>query len=69
MQRRISKMYNQSKLIVTVKSLIGAKVVHSSLMLQPLISVNRTFYAVSILNVYETALTYMMNTNDVHSTH
>ena len=31
------KMYNMSKLIVTVKCLIRAKGVHTSLMLQPLI--------------------------------
>ena len=39
-QRRILKMYNKSKLTVTVKCLIGAKGVQTSLVLQLLISVN-----------------------------
>ena len=38
MQRRILKMYNESKLSVTVKCLIGAKGVQTSLMVQFLIS-------------------------------
>ena len=40
MQRRILKMYNKSKLTVTVKCLIGAKGVQTSLMVQFLISVS-----------------------------
>ena len=36
MQRRILEMYNKNKLIVTAKSLIRAKGVHTSLMLQSL---------------------------------
>ena len=38
--KRILKMYNKSKLTVTVKCLIGAKGVQTSLMLQLLISVS-----------------------------
>ena len=38
--KRSLKMYNKSKLIVTVKCLIGAKGVQTSLMLQLLISVS-----------------------------
>ena len=40
MQRRILKMCNKRKLTVTVKCLIGAKWVQTSLMLQLLISVS-----------------------------
>ena len=40
MQRRIIKMYNKSKLTVTVKCLIGAKGVQTLLMVQFLISVS-----------------------------
>ena len=40
MQRRILKMFNNSKFTVTVKCFIGAKGVQTSLMLQLLISVS-----------------------------
>ena len=40
MQRRILKMFNKSKFTVTVKCLIGAKGVQTSLMLQFLIFVS-----------------------------
>ena len=40
MQRSILKMYNKSKLTVTVKCLVGAKGVQTSLMLQLLMSVS-----------------------------
>ena len=40
MQRRILKMHNKSKHTVTVKCLIGAKGVQTSLVLQLLISVS-----------------------------
>ena len=69
MQRRILKMHNKSKLTVTVKwgpdcnSKRGPEFINAT----TLNICQWTFDAVSIINVYETALTYMIsvNTNDV----
>ena len=58
--QRTEKMDNKSRLIVTVKHLLRAKGVHTSWMLQPLISVSGQLMLVSILNVYEAAVTYMI---------
>ena len=65
MQRRILKMYNKSKLTVTVKCLKGAKGVQASLMVQFFNICQWTFDTVSILNLYEAALTYMISVNRV----
>ena len=67
MQRRILAMYNRNKLIGTVKSLIRPNGVHYLINATILNICQWTFDAVSILNVYEAALTDMIsvNTNDV----
>ena len=42
--------------------------VQTSLMLQPLISISGHLIAVSILNVYEASLTYMISVNHINDT-
>ena len=63
MQRRTEKIYYKSRLIVTVKCLLIAKGIQTSWMLQPLIICKWTFDAVSILNISETVVTYMISVN------
>ena len=64
MQRRTEKIYNKSRLIVTVKCLLRSKGIQTSWMLQPLISVSgHLIFKISILNMYETAVTYMISVN------